>query len=143
MELSREILRAKAEDSLPYLDRFEIWALDPGTGRPIALLKTERSLEEAEFMEYLPLWRFKTAPELPAEIVQFQELIELLFRKPRARGGFHIKTGIFERHTNGSATQHGASGATIPISAAEFPDGLLAEPWEAERLRLAEEYGLC
>lgn len=139
--LAREALRAQDAESLPYLDRFEIWACDRETERPLALVMTALHLEEAETILYSPYWRFTCGPDKESEILDFEGRLNARTCLTTGSGSVHAMAAIFERLPDGSAIQHGANGAKIEIPTGKLPSGLLAEPWETERRRLVEQCG--
>lgn len=140
VELAGEALRAEAAETLPYLDRFEIWACDHEDERPLALIMTAIDLDEAKRIEFSPRWRFQSGPDVPTDMRKFEDRLNARILMPIRSGSFDVKWSIYERRPDGSAIRHGADGAEIEIPPGGLPTGLLAEPWEAERLLLAEKY---
>lgn len=140
IELAGDALQAEAAETLPYLDRFETWACDHEDERPLALVMTAQDLDGAKKSVFSAKWRFQCGPDVPEEITEFEDRLNSRILVPGRRGGVNVKWSIYERLPHGSAIRHGADGTAVEIPPGGLPTGLLAEPWESERLLLAEKH---
>jgi hypothetical protein len=148
--LAAEALRLAEERAEALLDRFEVWASDKASGRPLALLATAVDYVEAEAIGFAPgptgrvtdrydhtseIWRFCEPHLLRPEAEAFQRRVNAKIRTDAQPGLYPFLRRIFERLPDGSAVEHDR-GRTRPVPAGYVPAGHLAEPLESERISL-------
>ncbi len=124
-----------ADNALPRMDRFEVWLCNRETGRPVALAATALSREMALAIPHVRPWQCVEPPLQTAETWAFQSRINnLLNRYPRS-GRYRFVVRLYERDGD-RVVRHGLDGPIGQVRSGFVPDGLLAEPWESERLAL-------
>lgn len=135
--LGREIARwAGPDDALPRLDRFEVWLCDR-EGHPLALAATAISLELALAIPHLHPWQIAPGPRQTDSTWDFQRRINEQLNTCPLPGLYRFRARIYERPQRGDAViLHGPNGTRRRLPTSSLPEGLLAEPWESERLRL-------
>lgn len=148
--VAREALSPGDADGLPVLDRFEVWASDKASGRPLALLATSIDYIQAESIGFWPgptghftnrydhsgdLWRFCDPPRLSPRAQEFQRRVNARIGSDSQTGLYPFRRRIFERLPDGSALEH-ERGMKLPVPPGFLPVGHLAEPLESERIAL-------
>lgn len=126
--------------ALPRLDRFEVWLCDRQAGRPLALAATALSREMALALPHVRPWQCVVATEQTPETWAFQLRIHALVNHSRRAGRFRSLVRLYERTIRG-VIRHGLDGPLGRVRAGYMPEGLLAEPWESERLALRGRRG--
>lgn len=148
--VSREALALGESVDLPILDRFEVWASDKASGRPLALLATSIDYVQAESIGFWPaptgrianrydhtgdLWKLLDSRRLSSEAEEFQRRVNARIASDSQTGLYPFLRRIFERLPDGSALEHDR-GTTRPVPNGYLPLGHLAEPLESERVAL-------
>jgi hypothetical protein len=124
---------------LPVIDRFERWLCGYDGGEPLALVMTAESLDQIETQES-GRWRYAIGPDIPGVIEDFERRLFAQTHRHQGGGYFLHNVFIYKRMEKGRVIKHGATGEQDVTGTGEPPTGLPAQPWESERLLLAERY---
>lgn len=125
----------------PDLDEWECWVCDKETKEPIALVLTATDQDSIETLTYSPMVRLGRG-DLSFDFTDFkaardlQDRINARINTATEAGRFGYFVRIFRREIDGSATEFRPDKTTADHPAGYLPTGLLAEPWETERLSL-------
>lgn len=125
----------------PDLDEWECWVCDKETKEPIALVLTATDQESIETLTYSPMVRLGRG-DLSFDFADFvaardlQDRLNARINTATEAGRFGYFARIFRRELDGSATEFRPDKTTTDHAAGYLPAGLLAEPWETERLSL-------
>ncbi len=149
-EVAAEALRIREPVGLCCLDRFEVWASDQSSGRPVALLATSFNYFQAEAIGFSPaptgrysnrydytgdVWRFYDPYELFPLAESFQRRVNAKILRTSQPGLYPFNRRIFERRPDGSVVEHDRGRPRL-VASEDLPRGQLAEPLESERFAL-------
>lgn len=128
-----EALAADSLDSIPLIDRFELWGCDLKDGTPLALLLTGRTETEARGT-FSPLWRFCRACDHTEATSRFQDAINA--RLVGGSGRFNFACRLFERVDQWNAIEIPLTRAGVGAGKVFLPRGLVAEELAAKHARI-------
>ncbi len=124
-------------ETLPYLDRVEVWLCDPQTGKPLARARTALSLDRALAITHLGPFQVIEPWRHTPETWKFQKRLNAHLNRSTEPGKYRFVVRVYERTENG-VVRLGRKGVMGRVKTGLLPDGLLAEPWESSRQALLD-----
>jgi hypothetical protein len=132
----------------PLLDSWEIWLCDKDTLEPLALAITALTLEDTDWQTFSPRWHanWQSAPaEHKVGLHNLEKEINARINSATDLSCFRSVHRLFQRNLDGSSQEWARENpvdVSLPLlkvadhPAGYLPDGLLAEPFESQRLQL-------
>jgi hypothetical protein len=124
-------------ETLPFLDRVEVWLCEPSTDRPLARVGTALTAERALAQTHVGPFQVVEPWRHTPETWTFQQRLNARLNNADSPGRYRFVVRLFER-TDSGAVRVGQSGFGGPVAPGLLPEGPLAEPWESSRRALLD-----